>query len=66
VRVRERVGLSVGVFVRERFGFCVRVCELVACADGDGVLVVIAVAKPLFEHERVGERMHERERVCVL
>ena len=57
MRVRERVGLAVGVFVRERFSFCVRVRELVARADGDGVLVVVAVAELLFERERVGERL---------
>ena len=66
VRVCERFGLAVCDGMRERFCVCVRVRELVAVADGDGVLVINAVAELLFEREPVGERMHERERVSVL
>jgi hypothetical protein len=66
VRVRERVGLAVGVWLRERVGVCVRVRELVAGADGDGVPLVVAVAQLLVERERVGERLRERERFGVV
>jgi hypothetical protein len=66
VRVGERVGLAVGDGVRERVGVVVRVLELVAVAHADFVLVVVAVAQLLFERELVGERVHERERVCVV
>jgi hypothetical protein len=64
VRVRERVGLAVGVWLRERVCVCVRVRELVGGADGDGVLFVVAVAQLLVERELVCERLRERERVC--
>jgi hypothetical protein len=63
VRVGERVWLAVGVVVRERVRVRVRVGELVACADGDGVLFLLAVVERLAERERLVERVRERERV---